>query len=139
MKKIQAQEMQFCQLLMKDIKPVEAYKLAFPNSSAELSKEQIAQQASYLKNTERVRKYMASLMEIPKKRIMLSRTKKLELIEDEIINSMQDGDRPAFVALMKLHNEMTGDNAPVKTHTTIDILTSLAIKHSNLLTEDSDQ
>lgn len=133
-KKLTERAKKFCRLVVQgDISHCDAYKLAYPNSKG--SKSTITEYASELYKSKAAQDYIASLTKAADEQVKLSRLKKLQLIEEQIAFEQGNRNTAALVALLKLHNEMTGDNAPIKTHTTIDILSAIANRHPELLEE----
>lgn len=133
-KKLTERAKKFCRLVVRgDISHYEAYKLAYPDAKG--NRHTVTDYASELYKSKAAQDYIASLTKAADDQIKLSRIKKLQLIEEQIEIEQGNRNTAALVALLKLHNEMTGDNAPIKTHTTIDILSAIANRHPELLEE----
>lgn len=137
-KKLTPKSKKFCRLLVEgEATQSEAYRQAFglPEPTTPLQKKNLKEYASSLKHCKLAQEYIKSLEQVPEDEVRLSKAAKLKMLSMKIIEAYEKGDTAAFVALMKQHNEMTGDNAPTKAHTTVDVLSTLVTKHKDLLEE----
>ena len=110
----------------------EAYRDAYP-ASAKWKDESVDCKASLLAKNVKVWQRSEALRKEAEKSVTLTREKKLALIEADVEKAVKQGDRYGMIALLKLHNDMTGDNAPERKEITLDVLSTIAAKHSSVL------
>lgn len=111
-----------------------AYRDAYPNSR-KWKDAAVDSQACILARNSEVSKRLAELRKANEDAARLTREKKLAIIEKDIENAIAQRDRYGMIALLKLHNDMTGDNAPAKTEVTVDILSAIVERHRNVIEE----
>ena len=111
----------------------EAYRDAYPNArkwksgNVDTAAARLAKNAKILPRVEELKRRAAIAA-------VLTRQARLEELS-RIAQSCEESCPSIAIAAIRELNEMTGDNAPVKTETTIDILTAIAARHRDLLDE----
>lgn len=100
----------FADLLISGIKPSRAYSQAYPNSS--LQGGALAVEAHRTTNLPKVQAYVGAALATRRSDALLTRDKKRQILG----GIAQDEQAPdtARIAAIKVDNEMTGDNAPVR-------------------------
>ena len=122
----------FAELVASGMTQRAAYREAYPNSR-KWKDASVDNKASALAKTGEVSARLRGARAAAAQKSRLTRERKLALIEADVEKAVAAGDRYGLIALLKLHNEMTGDNAPVKTEATVDILTAIAVRHKDVL------
>ena len=128
------QEM-FAELVASGMTQREAYRKVYPNSR-KWKDSSVDSQASILAKTQKVSQRLRAARKEAAETARLSRDAKLEMIEEDLARAVKDHDRYGMIALIKLHNEMTGDNAPEKKVVTLDLLSTIAARHRDVLEDE---
>lgn len=113
----------------------EAYRDAYP-AARKWKDANVDAQASKLAKNAKVSTRLAELRKKAEKAVTMTREKKLAIIEKDIKAAVEQRDRYGMIALLKLHNEMTGDNAPKRQEITLDVLSSIAERHRGVIEEE---
>ena len=124
----------FARNLARGMTQREAYRDAYPNSR-KWKVENVDAKASTLAKTAKVSARLAELTRKAESKAVMSRQKRLEALSRIAKRNEKSSPKDAIAAI-KVLNEMTGDNAPVKTEATVDILTAMALKHRDMLEDE---
>jgi len=113
----------------------EAYRTAYPRARG--WKDQIVDSAATrLAKNSKVCMRLAELRRRTATAARLTRERKLAMIEADIEKAVEQGDRYGMIALIRLHNDMTGDNAPERKEITVDVLSLIAERHKDVIREE---
>jgi len=119
------QQVRFCHLVAAGVTNAEAYRRAYHREDSPLEWTNAARLLRYPEITE----YIAQLREETRAQATADRAEKLRHLEAQFRDpDLAPKDRQAAI---KLHNEMTGDSAPIKHELSFnsDDLAALALRH----------
>lgn len=109
-KKLTPQQLRFADYLVEGKNPSEAYGLAYPNQS--LSPAALKVEAARLKSNAKVVAYVDDCLAERRNESLLTRDQKRQILGG--IAKKKSAPEAARIAAIKVDNEMTGDNAPVR-------------------------
>lgn len=109
-KKLTPQQLRFADYLVEGMNPKEAYGKAYPNQS--LSPNALAVEASRLKANPKVVAYVDDCLAERRNEALLTRDQKRQILGG--IAKKKSAPEAARIAAIKVDNDMTGDNAPIR-------------------------
>lgn len=124
----------FARNLAKGMTQRAAYRDAYPNARKSKD-ESIDNKASALARSGEVSARVSELTRKAESKAVMTRQKRLEALSRIAVKNEKNSPKDAIAAI-KVLNDMTGDNAPVKQEHTLDILSLMAQKHRDMLEDE---
>lgn len=122
--------------LVKGMSQRQAYRDAYPSSKT-WKDEVVDAKASNLAKNGKVAARTNELKRKADEAAVGSRQRRLELLW-RIAERNEELAPAASIAAVKVLNDMTGDNAPVKAEVSVDILAAIAARHRSVIEEEED-
>lgn len=124
----------FARLVASGMSQRKAYRDAYP-ASRKWKDASVDNKASALARKGEVAARVSELTRKAESKAVMSRQKRLEALSRIAKRNEKESPKDAIAAI-KVLNDMTGDNAPVKQEHTLDILSLMAQKHRDMLEDE---